>query len=675
MLLIVTIGLLVAAAGTLVVGFVERSLPLDYVSIGASAVCVVLLVVFSSLNRARARREASSVGAGRGGAAPPLEDNRPTQLVEAVGGQTRRLGWRRRAGREAEGEWADADESDIEEEPLPEPLPVRRSFFSSGRRAQAEPAQLEPELIDGEPEEAEPEEAWEPEAAPVRRSLLARRRGGVAVVAPEPVAAGRRSPVGSGDGQAGELVDEEGHAYEDELVDEDEAGVPVRASRFDTEPAAEPSADPRWAAVPEWEEGDAPEAELLPEPVPARRSLFGSARRAPGRRGADVRGRGRREADLRPIAEEAHDDAAFAPVAADLDPDAVFPIADYDDLRVAEVLPLLSELVPDEYDMVRQREMAGRGRSTILRRLDELSAREEPGVGQERGAVEEGGAVARVPAAAAATTTTTTGFAPGPGPYAEGPHHYGDGPVSWEDAEEGLGPAAYAEADLFPIADYDDLRVAEIVPLLRQLDPEELEMVRSRERQGAGRTTILKRIDSLASSTDRVTSTNGSAARPTTRPAQEPRVADEVARAEAEAAEAARAARAAKARADRVRKAAAAQSVPAGRAQGSGQPGRASRPGGARSSGSAGAGSRSARSQTTRASGATKPAGSRTTRRDPGSARSASTKRAGARATKAAAPRTNRAPGQGVSASPPAETVPLLRTTRPSRLTGGNTRR
>ncbi|MGH9071003.1 MAG: hypothetical protein ACRDX8_07545, partial [Acidimicrobiales bacterium] len=52
-----------------------------------------------------------------------------------------------------------------------------------------------------------------------------------------------------------------------------------------------------------------------------------------------------------------------------------FPIADYDDLRLDEVVPLLPELEADEIDVVRQRELAGANRGMILRRLDILEAR------------------------------------------------------------------------------------------------------------------------------------------------------------------------------------------------------------------------------------------------------------------------------------------------------------
>lgn len=55
--------------------------------------------------------------------------------------------------------------------------------------------------------------------------------------------------------------------------------------------------------------------------------------------------------------------------------------------------------------------------------------------------------------------------------------------------------ADWGEEVVFPIEGYDDLRVAEIVPLLGRLDPDELQEVRDREVSGKARATILDRID------------------------------------------------------------------------------------------------------------------------------------------------------------------------------------
>ncbi len=79
---------------------------------------------------------------------------------------------------------------------------------------------------------------------------------------------------------------------------------------------------------------------------------------------------------------------------------------------------------------------------------------------------------------------------------------------SEDDEEEWDEPAAESEREedwgedwgdeiVFPIADYDDLRVSEIVPILPELDPDELEEVHDRESAGRARTTILDRIDEL----------------------------------------------------------------------------------------------------------------------------------------------------------------------------------
>ena len=129
--------------------------------------------------------------------------------------------------------------------------------------------------------------------------------------------------------------------------------------------------------------------------------------------------------------------------------DGEFPIADYDDLRVNQILPLLSELDPDELAEVRRREAQGRNRGTILARIDQAA----------RSAASRDEA----PAAVAA-------------PVAR-PASSGDG--------------------AFPIADYDELKVGEIIPLLDELDDDELEAVAEREEQGRNRAAIISRIDAI----------------------------------------------------------------------------------------------------------------------------------------------------------------------------------
>ncbi len=54
---------------------------------------------------------------------------------------------------------------------------------------------------------------------------------------------------------------------------------------------------------------------------------------------------------------------------------AVFPIADYDELRVDEIVPLLPELDEDELEMVREKEESGKARNGVIVRIDQLLGR------------------------------------------------------------------------------------------------------------------------------------------------------------------------------------------------------------------------------------------------------------------------------------------------------------
>src|SRR5438128_823270 len=57
-------------------------------------------------------------------------------------------------------------------------------------------------------------------------------------------------------------------------------------------------------------------------------------------------------------------------------------------------------------------------------------------------------------------------------------------------------PARGATRD-FPIPDYESLEVVEVLPLLGDLEPAELEMVRQREASGRAHPWILARVDAL----------------------------------------------------------------------------------------------------------------------------------------------------------------------------------
>ena len=154
---------------------------------------------------------------------------------------------------------------------------------------------------------------------------------------------------------------------------------------------------------------------------------------------------------------------------------AEFPIEDYDELLVSEILPLLTELDVDELEQVREREQDGKARATLLRRIEQLQ--DEAGGG---GADEPTMAAPRVEPRERIGAVAT--------------------PAAIEEEPDADDDADFADDDedlMFPIEDYDDLRVSEILPLLPELYDDELELVAERERGGANRSSVLNRIDEL----------------------------------------------------------------------------------------------------------------------------------------------------------------------------------
>jgi hypothetical protein len=151
--------------------------------------------------------------------------------------------------------------------------------------------------------------------------------------------------------------------------------------------------------------------------------------------------------------------AAARPAASAAAADDGFPIEDYDQLLVSEIVPLLPELDLEELDAVRAREEDGKARASILRRIDAL-AEELDGT------------------AAPADVDI-------------------DDDIDEEDDEVEVEVEIDDDDEFFPIADYEDLRVNQILPLLPELDDDELAIVAERERSGADRYSILVRIDEL----------------------------------------------------------------------------------------------------------------------------------------------------------------------------------
>ena len=161
-----------------------------------------------------------------------------------------------------------------------------------------------------------------------------------------------------------------------------------------------------------------------------------------------------------------------------------FPIAEYDDLRLDEIMPLLPQLYSDELDLVYEREANGQRRGEILAELDRLKE-----TGTEADALEQAADVETTTAEPepAAAPEPTPDPAPAPVASSPAPAPPAREPVTLLDADE--------DEDLFPIADYDDLSVSQIMPLLPQLELDELEDVRAREVAGADRSTLVAEID------------------------------------------------------------------------------------------------------------------------------------------------------------------------------------
>jgi len=130
-----------------------------------------------------------------------------------------------------------------------------------------------------------------------------------------------------------------------------------------------------------------------------------------------------------------------------------FPIADYDDLALDEVLPLLPQLYSDELDVVEAREREGLNRREVLDRLAELRI-----TGTE---------------ADAALVDETGAGVPEPEP-------------TWE-PEPAPGPGA--------LPGYDAMSVSQIVASLRGLSDAELDEVRAHEAATKNRRTVLAAVD------------------------------------------------------------------------------------------------------------------------------------------------------------------------------------
>jgi hypothetical protein len=146
-----------------------------------------------------------------------------------------------------------------------------------------------------------------------------------------------------------------------------------------------------------------------------------------------------------------------------------FPIQNYEGLKVGEILPRLEGLDLDQLEQVAQREEQGKNRVTILNRIDDL-------MDQLEAAETPGGPGEQITELADVEPITDEG------PEIES--------IPRVDVDAGERPAV-----ALPIPNYDSLRVNEILPLLDDLDADELEAVAEHEERGQNRVSVLNRID------------------------------------------------------------------------------------------------------------------------------------------------------------------------------------
>jgi hypothetical protein len=171
---------------------------------------------------------------------------------------------------------------------------------------------------------------------------------------------------------------------------------------------------------------------------------------------------------------------------------AALPIPEYDTLRATEIINRLDGLDATQLETLRAHEAAGKGRISVLARIDaQLESVQAPGWQVEE---DDWDAAPEPEAEAEEELEEIEEPEEEPEPEEEMvEEELVEAVVVEEEPEE-----EPADADGFPIGEYDKLRVGQILPILRTLEPDELALVREREEQGQARSGVLDRIDALS---------------------------------------------------------------------------------------------------------------------------------------------------------------------------------
>lgn len=216
--------------------------------------------------------------------------------------------------------------------------------------------------------------------------------------------------------------------------------------------------------------GRAATTATAPEPLPARQDTATATATAAASSIAEV---GEPVPTAAQVAEAADGPTETVETVEAVPAAGALPIADYDALRVNEILPRLQTLDLDELETVAIYEEAHKNRSTVLntidKRMDELEAAD---------------------GAPATDATTTDELATEAAASIE---EIGEPVVALD--EPAVASPDGAVADGFPIPNYDDLSADEVIPLLQDLDADQLETVADREEAGQNRDAVLDAID------------------------------------------------------------------------------------------------------------------------------------------------------------------------------------
>ncbi|MGK2958700.1 MAG: hypothetical protein ACSLFB_09945 [Acidimicrobiales bacterium] len=175
--------------------------------------------------------------------------------------------------------------------------------------------------------------------------------------------------------------------------------------------------------------------------------------------------------------------------ASDPEDQPFFPIADYDDLTISEILPLLKELYDDELEAVEAHESLTKERLAIMTAISDVRSRlattDQDLTFSEMTAM---GAVA--PEDKVPSLTVPSGWENEvAGEEYEDEEDYEEEEYEDEDEDED----EWAEPT--GIEQYEDLPVSEIRELLSRLDEDDLFRLRDVEEEGRGRRSVLDAID------------------------------------------------------------------------------------------------------------------------------------------------------------------------------------